>query len=686
MKETTTTLLFLFLLTGGLFAQKSFIVKEVRQAQEKHELREAFDLNFKTTTTAKAINSQQAIEAVLDFDKNSLRKLISSQSEYLELSISGLNGDDIPVSLVKSEIFTPDFRVTVDAGTSKYDYPVDLSETIYYRGIVDGDAHSLVALSLSDGTINGFINSTDHGDLGLKKNEFGQNIMVDLTSLDHQELACGTQDDGQGYAPEMLRSPSNYRDAGDYVSIFIEVESDVVDWQGGTSQALNYITNLFNESAAIYAGDGIDKRISEIEINTTPEYVTRRGKREIKPSSSSAYLDLFQQAKASTFNGDLAQLVVYNNVGGVAAGFSGLCNSNRANSMCMSGFVSDYFFNLQIFAHELGHLFGSRHTHACVWNGNNTAIDGCSGSTEGTCALPPPAGQNEGTIMSYCYNNYGLDFNEGFHPQPAAVMQNNVVAASCLMSGSGGGNTCFDGVQNGNETGVDCGGPDCVACPTCNDGVLNGNEVGVDCGGPDCPACPPVSCDDPTNLQVRNMRKNRGVNRGILDWSDIGDALSYDVRIRTAGTTAWSDFSATESSLSLEGFGEGVEYEWEVRASCIGATSNYVGCTFTYVARGADVNCSSGASGPAISNSDLGEILNVSPNPVNDILLIQMDNMHSESYQLDIFNAVGQRVFNSRITQATNWVEVNVQDYDAGLYLISVSSNSNRHLKRVIVN
>jgi hypothetical protein len=50
--------------------------------------------------------------------------------------------------------------------------------------------------------------------------------------------------------------------------------------------------------------------------------------------------------------------------------------------------------------------------------------------------------------------------------------------------------TCDDGIQNGSETGVDCGGPDCAACPTCNDGIQNGSETGVDCGGPDCPSCP----------------------------------------------------------------------------------------------------------------------------------------------------------------------------------------------------
>ena len=49
--------------------------------------------------------------------------------------------------------------------------------------------------------------------------------------------------------------------------------------------------------------------------------------------------------------------------------------------------------------------------------------------------------------------------------------------------------TCSDGVQNGSETGVDCGGPSCNACATCSDGVQNGNESGIDCGGPSCAAC-----------------------------------------------------------------------------------------------------------------------------------------------------------------------------------------------------
>lgn len=53
--------------------------------------------------------------------------------------------------------------------------------------------------------------------------------------------------------------------------------------------------------------------------------------------------------------------------------------------------------------------------------------------------------------------------------------------------------TCVDGIMNGDEEGVDCGGSClniCKAENTCFDGIKNGDEEGVDCGG----SCP-NTCD-----------------------------------------------------------------------------------------------------------------------------------------------------------------------------------------------
>ena len=52
---------------------------------------------------------------------------------------------------------------------------------------------------------------------------------------------------------------------------------------------------------------------------------------------------------------------------------------------------------------------------------------------------------------------------------------------------------CFNGIKDGNETRIDCGGSDCDPCKiTCTDLLLNGDEEGIDCGGNLCNVCNPI--------------------------------------------------------------------------------------------------------------------------------------------------------------------------------------------------
>ena len=236
-------------------------------------------------------------------------------------------------------------------------------------------------------------------------------------------LNCGNVDDGN-FRPEQLEASS--RDVGDCVLQYIEVGNSVYDAFNDVQNTIDYVEALFAQSFVIYANDGVEMAISEINVNTVPDPY-------VGPTSAN-YRSQFQNA-FNGFNGDLAHLIELDNVGGIAAGFSGLCNADPDQSMCFSGLsglnfnnIPTYSFNIYLITHEAGHLMGSRHTHACVWNGNNTAIDGCSGFTEGACALPPSA--NPGTIMSYC--NPNVSFAEGFHPQPTVVINNSVINANCL--------------------------------------------------------------------------------------------------------------------------------------------------------------------------------------------------------------------------------------------------------------
>ncbi len=64
----------------------------------------------------------------------------------------------------------------------------------------------------------------------------------------------------------------------------------------------------------------------------------------------------------------------------------------------------------------------------------------------------------------------------------------------CISNNSSDSNsvaTCDNGIQDGNETGIDYGGL-CASCNSeisCDNGIQDGDETGIDCGG-SCNACP----------------------------------------------------------------------------------------------------------------------------------------------------------------------------------------------------
>ena len=108
---------------------------------------------------------------------------------------------------------------------------------------------------------------------------------------------------------------------------------------------------------------------------------------------------------------------------------------------------------------------------------------------------------------------------------------------------------------------MDCGGSSCPSCPvepTCNDGIQNGNETGVDCGGPDCAPCDTGGCTD-TDVNFNNFDSGWGIwNDGGTDCRrSINDAAyansgNYCVRLQDNTSTS----VMTTDNLNLAGFEE----------------------------------------------------------------------------------------------------------------------------------
>ena len=112
-----------------------------------------------------------------------------------------------------------------------------------------------------------------------------------------------------------------------------------------------------------------------------------------------------------------------------------------------------YSYNLSYLGHEIGHNFGSPHTHNCGWESDASisfpggAIDACA-DVEGNCASPlnPPNEiwqQSVGTIMSYCdLGSVGITLE--FHP---------IVESQALIPGLNNANC----VSNCDDLETSCG-------------------------------------------------------------------------------------------------------------------------------------------------------------------------------------------------------------------------------------
>ncbi len=382
---------------------------------------------------------------LLKLEANAIQQLNQKAPETLSLSIPSSEGKEYRLNLVKADIVTEDFAIQLASSNGVLQ---EANAGIHYRGSIEGQEGSIASLSLYQDHVSALMSSPELGNILVDQLQDGrassEHIMYKQDNLlEDLSFKCGTSDDGPRYTMAELQA-APLRSADQCVRIYFEVDNDIYRDKGGTDGVVNYISGLFNQVATLYANDGVTVKISEIFIwDTTSPY---------SGSSSSTLLNQFQNTRTS-INGDLGQLLSYQASGGIAV-VNGLCRSNTSLKLSFSSIGSsyrafpNYSFTVMVVAHELGHLMGSYHTHSCAWNGNNTALDGCPGFTEGSCAVPgvPSAG---GTVMSYCHlNRVGINFSEGFGQQPGNVIRSRVAGASCLQSCTDGGGGGGGGGQN----------------------------------------------------------------------------------------------------------------------------------------------------------------------------------------------------------------------------------------------
>ncbi len=423
MKETNImriiiTSLLLLLLCSGVFAQKQ-VMKAVNATKAYAKPLPVAALN-RATTLEPLGNTFTERNTAVQFvaDKAVLKQMEKEQPKLLEFSIPISEDKTMVLELIPMDIFGDKYKV-MDAQNQT----VNVQKGVFYKGIVKGDDNSIVSLALSNGELSGII-SNDRGNyvLGKIKNASNYIFYNDHELLEKSKFDCGVAETVEHHVEEtrqtaltetLICSPRP-------VQIYFEADNAVFVAQGSNiTTATTFVNALFAQVAVLYANEGITIQMSQLKIwDTADPYI----------SATDTYdmLDLFTPQVGTTFNGDLAHLISARSLDGGVAYVDKLCTKGTGLSADITSTVVNvpvYSWNVMVVAHELGHNFGSRHTHSCTWPGG--AIDNCS-DTEGNCPRGP-APVNGGTIMSYCHLvAAGINLANGFGPLPGNLIRNKV--------------------------------------------------------------------------------------------------------------------------------------------------------------------------------------------------------------------------------------------------------------------
>ena len=454
MKKIIT--IFVLLATFGGFAQGE-VGKKVSVL-----INQNVDFRHYSVLDATPENPNSDIKKVVDnatlatIRTQDVATLVANKSEYIEIGIP-YQGNTINVQLYKVTIFAQNFHVDSDKGKS-----IAYQPGIYYRGIVKGDVHSVAAFSFFNNEIIGMVSSESLNNLVVGKLEKANNtsdyiIYSDANMKVQNHFQCQAKDVVSKTEHENRNSNPTTPQSEKCVTMYLEIAYDLYTENGSNvTTTNNWATSVFNNVQTLYANDGITVSLKSTFVWTNQDPYTGE--------TSSDYLYQFNDLRP-VFDGDVGQLLGTDDggLGGVAVTIDGLCsqdNYSYSDVYFSYNTVPTYSWTIMVITHEFGHLLGSPHTHACVWNGNNTPIDSCApyaldqpdAPWEGhECMSDPPllpSPSVKGTIMSYCHliPSIGINLANGFGPQPKQRILDAISAGTCLSTDCV--NTCINTVAN----------------------------------------------------------------------------------------------------------------------------------------------------------------------------------------------------------------------------------------------
>jgi hypothetical protein len=371
------------------------------------------------------------------------------------------------VTLTRFDVYAPDAKVWTDNGKVRAEVP--RSRLLFFRGQDDNDPGTrvFVAVDPAAATLSGFT-AAANGTM----QEIRPLREVQLQSVLAGEAVAGLEDgpgeeylvgsvepvvgesaqkswtcDQSGAPLELLQ---NHAEATTTQPIFaaaitslhsatiaVETDNELINGKfgGNATTATNYIANLFAQMSIIYERDLLVRLLQGhtiLRTGTTDPY-TSTGTTADKMFEFGNYWS----ANYSSVNRATAIMLSARGTAGAAgvAWIDALCSKSHGyayNQLFTSG-TTVSGSEVMIVAHELGHNFGSPHTH-CY----NPPLDNCyntaSGCYSGTKSCPAQTTINgvtgvTGTLMSYCHlGGISCWTSNVFHPGSVALLQPKIQA------------------------------------------------------------------------------------------------------------------------------------------------------------------------------------------------------------------------------------------------------------------
>jgi hypothetical protein len=403
--------------------------------QQELELRrhyqEVFEVPLFTTSRTPSPDFSGVVRNAefLTLDKGLMVHIRTTQPELLRVPLQH-NGKSINLLLYRKDIFSDRYTLRTSAGDSNFKH----QPMVFYRGMIEGTAGSVAAVSIVGEEVR-VMYSGGEGNCRIHQVDQDQYVLYrdhDITyrpayTCDVAEEHVLT-DSNPGLQQRSVQS-------GNCVEIYFEC--DYKSYQDNGSSVSNteaWVATLFNEVATLYENEEIPVFISDIMVWTSTDPYSSL------PTASAMLDEFVDQIDENGYDGRLAHLLSTRGLNSGIAYINVLCSVTLpcGVSTGLSTNITEfplYSWNVEVVTHELGHNFGSRHTHNCVWNGNSTQIDDCgslAGDVQSCYDSDEPILPDDGTIMSYCHiAGVGIDFSLGFGPQPGNLIRNRYENATC---------------------------------------------------------------------------------------------------------------------------------------------------------------------------------------------------------------------------------------------------------------